>query len=39
MTRARNYVVALLATAAGLLAASPAHAGSWQNNFALRRYA
>ena len=34
MTRTRNYVVALLATAAGLLASSPAHAGSWQNNFA-----
>ncbi|HVV51992.1 MAG TPA: PHB depolymerase family esterase, partial [Polyangia bacterium] len=34
MTRPRSYLVALLAAAAGLLAASPARAGSWQNNFA-----
>jgi acetylxylan esterase len=34
MTRSRNYVVALLATAAGLLTASPAFAGSWQTSFA-----
>jgi acetylxylan esterase len=34
MTRARKHVVALLTTAAGLLAASPAFAGSWQNGFA-----
>ncbi len=34
MTRSRNHVVALLAIAAGLLTASPAFAGSWQNNFA-----
>ena len=33
MTRSRNHVVALLATAAGLLTASPAFAGSWQNSF------
>jgi acetylxylan esterase len=34
MTRARNHVVALLTTAVGLLAASPAFAGSWQDSFA-----
>jgi MYXO-CTERM domain-containing protein len=34
MTRSRNYVAALLATTAGLLAASPAHAGSWSNSYA-----
>ena len=33
MTRSRNYVVGLLATAIGLLTASPAFAGSWQNSF------
>jgi len=33
MTRSRNHVVALLATVVGLLTASPALAGSWQNNF------
>ena len=33
MTRSRNNVVALLATAVGLLTASPALAGSWQANF------
>jgi len=33
MTRSRNCVVGLLATAFGLLVVSPAHAGSWQNGF------
>ena len=32
--RSRNRVVGLLATAVGLLIASPAQAGSWQNSFA-----
>jgi poly(hydroxyalkanoate) depolymerase family esterase len=34
MTRSRSCVVALLATTVGLLAASPAHAGSWSNSYA-----
>jgi endo-1,4-beta-xylanase len=33
MTRSRNCVVALLATTFGLLVATPARAGSWQNGF------
>src|SRR5579863_202331 len=33
MTRSRNHLIALLATAAGLLSASPAFAGSWQNTY------
>src|SRR5580698_5991689 len=34
MTRSRNHLVALLAIAVGLLTASPAFAGSWQDTFA-----
>ena len=34
MNRSRAYVLGLLAATAGLLAASPAQAGSWQNGFA-----
>ena len=34
MNRSRAYVLGLLAATAGLLAASPAQAGSWQNAFA-----
>jgi len=34
MKRTRTYVLGLVAATAGVLAASPAQAGSWQNSFA-----